>query len=328
MACAACASVQAAVTGWSKSGGQVTDENGQQLVPSGSTVLYVGTTENSSGSDVNTKGIGTVSKDSNGNTVIDTVKVADYNNSLTSFRISADNKDGQVAKIGTLTANDNSSISVGISGWSPAKSFSNLTIDNLEVKNGSIIVEQGQTLTLNKLTGSLNSVSVYGSLNLSSNIIGLKNFTLDADSTIGGVYNVGIAGVDKVTFTLTDLSVVEQMLNNGNAYEKQLTGTMWNAEKIQSASLTIIGAEYGQGGLIFCDVKTGKYYESAEWYNDGKDVKYSEELTLALDTAYIVAKVDGNQIKGLHARVTVPEPTTATLSLLALAGLAMRRRRR
>lgn len=70
-----------------------------------------------------------------------------------------------------------------------------------------------------------------------------------------------------------------------------------------------------------------KYYSKATW--DSGEVSYNDEdiITLDQETAYIVAKVNGNSIAGLYGRVTAPEPTTATLSLLALAGLAARRRR-
>lgn len=64
----------------------------------------------------------------------------------------------------------------------------------------------------------------------------------------------------------------------------------------------------------------GSYIKAVEFYNDwptgGSDEKF-QELTVSLD----------NQSKPLLT-ANVPEPTTATLSLLALAGLAARRRRK
>ncbi len=233
----------------------------------------------------------------------------------------------------------------------------NLTIDSFVSETDvTLWVDKNTSLTLKKLTsefltgivvdGSMTlgggdwgsaehrqtlsgvSISVNGTLTLKSCITGLDTFTLDADSMIGGTYNVGSSGIEKLRITLTDSSAVAADLSEAGFYEKQLTGTMWNAEKIKSAELIIDG--YANGGLIFQNSE-GKYYSKAEWINDGSDVTYSGEISeLAAETAYTVAKVSGSSIQGLYAHVfaSVPEPSTATLSLLALAGLAARRRRK
>ena len=309
-ACAFSATVQATVTGW---------DNGK----GGGKVLYVGTTENASDTNVVRTGLGEVSLDDKGNTVIESVTVSEYDSSLKQFRIAADKEDGQTAKIKTLTANDDSTITVDNSGWNTNK-FANLTIDSLVANNAKIVVSEGQTLTLNGLSGSISNITVNGTLNLDSKVIGLNSFTLDADSMIGGTYNVGTNGIETLTITLSDADAITAALATGS-YEKQLTSSMWNAEKIGSVVLNAEG--YTNGGLLFQNKADGKYYSSAVWSNGGKTVTYSDEVLLNLDTAYAVAKVEGTAIKGLYA-VVIPEPATATLSLLALAGLAARRRRK
>lgn len=206
-----------------------------------------------------------------------------------------------------------------------------LTSDSLT----NIVVDGSMTLGAGAWTDEANrqalsgvSITVNGTLTLKSCITGLDTFTLDADSVIEGTYNVGSNGVDKLSITLSDASVVASALSEAGFYEKQLAGSMWNAEKIRSAELTIDG--YASGGLIFQN-EDGKYYSKAEWVNNGQSVTYSGEITeLTAETAYTVAKVEGTSITGLYAHVfaSVPEPGTATLSLLALAGLAARRRRK
>lgn len=291
------------------------------------TVLYVGTDVDDGGA-CNKGGVGTVTR-VNGNTVIDSVTVSEYNATLTEFRISADEKDNQTSTITTLTANDNSTITVDSSGWNSNK-FQNLTIGTLVASNASIGVGEGQSLTLNKLTGTIKSAVVHGSLNLTGNVIGIRDFTLGTNATLGGIYNLGQTFSGNVSFTLLNSEeLVSTAHAGGNNYERQLTSTMWNAEKITSATLTI--GDYDNGGLVFYNMDTEKYYSSTSW--SGGAVTYDDANIIDLDqnTAYIVAKVQESgsydTITGLFAVVTVPEPTTATLSLLALAGLAMRRRR-
>ncbi len=310
-ACMVSGAAHAAVTGW----GPGSD---------GRDVLYVGTTENDPNAACNTNGIGEVSKDGNNNTVIASVKVSDYKSDLTSFRIAADNSNNQVATINSLEANDNSTITVANSGWTPIKKFSNLTIGNLSVNNGSIIVSDGEKLTLNGLTGTLSNVTVYGSLTLSSAVQGLNNFTLGTNATLGGIYNLGQQFSGGVTFTLLDAAddVVAGIATNG-VYERTLyDATMWNAERITSGTLTIDG--YENGGLVY--LKDGKYYNQITKGANNALFGVGESIELDPYKAYIVANVGTYNVDKFSA-VVVPEPTTATLSLLALAGLAARRRR-
>ena len=311
-ACAFSATVQATVTGW---------DNGK----GGGKVLYVGTTENDAGTNGVGTGLGKVSLDANNNTVIESVTVSEYDPSLKQFRIAADAKNEQTATIKTLTANDDSTITVANSGWTPLKQFKNLTINSLVANNAKVVVSEGETLTLGGYTGSISNITVNGTLNLTSSVTGLNSFTLDADSMIDGVYNVGTSGIDTLTITLSNADAITAALATGNSYEKQLTSSMWNAEKIGSAVLVAEG--YTNGGLLFQNTADGKYYSSAVWSNNGMTVTFSDEVLLNLDTVYAVAKVKNTAIQGLYAVAIIPEPATATLSLLALAGLCARRRR-
>lgn len=86
----------------------------------------------------------------------------------------------------------------------------------------------------------------------------------------------------------------------------------------------ILNANGGDLNLFRVNVekRTDGYYLTDYWYSDAR---YIESLTILDDT-----KVNGWGME--RAAVpefdSIPEPATATLSLLALAGLAARRRRR
>ena len=100
-------------------------------------------------------------------------------------------------------------------------------------------------------------------------------------------------------------------------------------------SLTLNGVTgYVDGGCIFdCN---GTYYSAADvtFSGDYASVKNGAvAFDLADGTIYTTLKIaatGGASVKGVGfvATALIPEPATATLSLLALAGLAVRRRRR
>ena len=198
----------------------------------------------------------------------------------------------------------------------------------------SLVIDNAQKLTLNGLTGSLSNVTVNGELTLGENAKGINNFTLDADGIIKGTYNLGSAPGD-VTFTLSDTDAITSQLATGKNYQKALTsGAIWNVENANSYTLNVDGYEGSQLLYYVGD----KYYST--WVANPNGGSVSNEVTLQDDSAYIIANLRNNKTGVLNfaALITapapvepgdnVPEPTTATLSLLALAGLAARRRRR
>ncbi len=90
---------------------------------------------------------------------------------------------------------------------------------------------------------------------------------------------------------------------------------------------------FRDGGIIFD--YNGTYYAASDiTFTDGKYASVKANSTAlelndkAVYTALKITAASGASVKGIGFVASVPEPTTATLSLLALAGLAARRRRR
>lgn len=244
--------------------------------------------------------------------------------------------------ITTMTMKNGDTATVAKNQYSGANS--SVTITSLTVApatgtegNGtaSLVIDNAQKLTLNGLTGSLSNVTVNGELTLGSGAEGINNFTLDADGIIKGTYNLGQSFSGDVTFTLSDTDAITSQLATGKNYQKALTsGAIWNVEKAKSYTLNVDGYE-GSQLLYYVD---NKYYST--WVANPNGGSVSNEVTLQDDSVYVIANLRENKTGVLDfvALITapapvepgdnVPEPTTATLSLLALAGLAARRRRK
>lgn len=114
---------------------------------------------------------------------------------------------------------------------------------------------------------------------------------------------------DKLTVGMTNITLAVTCLNS---YGHQQAVLWINGEKIDT-----FGYYYGDLGNL--SDKNNTHQSASYFVGDGSYGSISI-TTETLTTAESIAKLAGARI--------VPEPTTATLSLLALAGLAARRRRR
>lgn len=92
----------------------------------------------------------------------------------------------------------------------------------------------------------------------------------------------------------------------------------------------------GQAITLSTDL-SAEVYGEATWYllfSDVKDYSVQGNLSFAIEGVQVpnlislAAVEQGNGLQSLYLVASVPEPTTVTLSLLALTGLAGRRRRR
>ena len=122
-----------------------------------------------------------------------------------------------------------------------------------------------------------------------------------------------VAGLADVTWDNVTEAALTYVFNGNNTAGDVLKGT--------SVCLTLVDANdnilYSQSGNLSGLVSAGNNYK--ELYFD----------TAIVTSAYVYNSAIGTaDAQALTQMLIVPEPTTATLSLLALAGLAARRRRK
>lgn len=100
--------------------------------------------------------------------------------------------------------------------------------------------------------------------------------------------------------------------------------TGWPGTGTETAGAQCPSQVYLDGELISGDKGYGLAFG-----NDITKIYINESFAGAIEGLYIHnSMIMGDDAKTLYNSITVPEPSTATLSLLALAGLAARRRRK
>ena len=141
--------------------------------------------------------------------------------------------------------------------------------------------------------------------------------------TLGAVLDTGILGGEDTTYTL-----VTRYLIQGDS-GKDFNTAAWQSLTLAAGSIT------GTGGMQLTSA-TGNIVLNKQDPNDPNKWlgnKYTGESVLTASAAdfgkyQIGADANGIYVQYVKSSVTIPEPATATLSLLALAGLAARRRRK
>ncbi|MBQ8516546.1 MAG: PEP-CTERM sorting domain-containing protein [Akkermansia sp.] len=169
-------------------------------------------------------------------------------------------------------------------------------------------------------TSSLTFYSYYGGND--GEYINLNN---KGSFTLG--YSLRTQGGNGFVMNLYDTGIVtlKAQNTNGDNYAKvssitaQLTGT---ATGIQERTLISITGEK----MAFDETETTYSFTDANG-TVMTAVDSLDALAAATAPSYFVTK-DASGVKVSYNTAAVPEPTTATLSLLALAGLAARRRRK
>lgn len=229
-----------------------------------------------------------------------------------------------------LTDADNSNATVQVSNATIDAGDSDISIGKsatLVLCNGAIIsaaninMAAGATLMTTALTSNVIQSPAIAAMSLS-----------DAESASSAVFNTPAAGtVDgNLTFEAGSTLVADgahfNMSENSILTFKAISG----GEKINL--VLTLGAEYGEDGqvLLFSDADVAKFILDGEevsgtytfnandfftgaWINNNTKLCYSDKTGLVY-------------VQNVNS-VAIPEPTTATLSLLALAALAARRRR-
>ncbi len=227
-------------------------------------------------------------------------------------------------------------------------------------------VSGGASTTLGKTgegTANLsgNTAGFHGSVDVEAGVLNIlnaasvdvKDVTIGANSTLG-VYNGSTATADtEHEGTLT--------IKNAQSLTAKGTGATLNANVVMETGSTLDVSATGGAGLMLgsaLTLNTGMDLSEADYANVARLLKgetyvlfegvdalklgttsYEEIIPEQVDAAeyykglesgsyYLVYNYNGNNVGQVAIFSTVPEPATGTLSLLALAALAARRRRK
>ena len=226
-----------------------------------------------------------------------------------------------------------------------------VSVNSKAQKLEGAIVEIGNNSTLSIAGGtSLGAATITvkdgGSLTL-GNDVKVKGAVINTNSavTIGNTWFDDNANCGDITFNLSDHGLV----NYGTVTYRSSGTNAWSGKLTLSANC-LEGALTGNGEVKLFErtlvaatgwtCKSGSMEELLANHVEGGSITLnSTELTcasVAFDTDALTADnvgqyrfiFDDNKIKVQYVAYEVPEPATATLSLLALVGLAARRRRR
>ena len=207
------------------------------------------------------------------------------------------------------------------------------TISSLAVADGHTVsfdsFSSGAVVTVETMTlGTGSKIANIG------NYVYCNNIVLGAGSQITGEIQLvqGEIGGSEclLNFTLASDAAVEAALAAGaSSYTLAVSAqgsTIWNAESLSNSNMSFTYGTLSNGGVVY--QLDGKYYAagSVAWDDTGKYLyakENAQEISLAAGASYVV--IDKKQLISLT--VTAPEPATAALSLLALVGVAARRRR-
>ena len=184
--------------------------------------------------------------------------------------------------------------------------------------NGKIALNGGK-LSLEGGTLSANGLTVAGGATLSALAPSTAVATLSLDD-VATVHNTTTIGTATTDITMAAGSTLE--LNGGSI---DLNGKALTFERGITLNLTVNGSvAWEESVLLFSDVAS--FNGSTEDYTALASDYFTDFTGIKL-SGYVVNLVYNAEDKTLSLH-NIPEPTTATLSLLALAGLAARRRRK
>ena len=202
--------------------------------------------------------------------------------------------------------------------------------------NGYSFAFDSNGLTMTGITSTVEQKDI------NSITLGVDPNTFVVDDTSAYTPNVNIgtnAGTWELSFTLSNTSEssisIETMnldvflFNNGG--NKQVDDSK---DRAVTFTLSVIESEDSTqiGTVTMPGYKAGQYYNVALDIAENYTLDSRESVVLALKAADGNNEITNGTFVGLSAvgftTAPIPEPTTATLSLLALAGLAARRRRK
>jgi len=244
---------------------------------------------------------------------------------------------------GTITIKSGATITAGtvsIGGGSTLDVKGTMTVTGTSTLNGNIIVADGATFNLN---GSA-TVSGEGSLQGSNvNINGAVTFEDTADLTVSST--ISMSSGNSMTFSIGGTTEEHAAMTMTETGDLELEGGTLKLELTDVALQEMIDGATEEGTeytLTLIDNISDTDVAQLQAAIDGgnltlEDYQWSTVNTFAMRSATPNVTIEStglvlenNALKAVMKATaqSVPEPATATLSLLALAGLAMRRRRK
>jgi len=145
-----------------------------------------------------------------------------------------------------------------------------------------------------------------------------SSHTLTFSNLAAGTYKLSAFGAynGKDPFSDITVSLGDELTANWS-FQACETGT-WSTDNTATSTSTVNLNSYVEGGQNATPYNHGYYFTA-----DGITVEEGASLSVTIAGTGSYGRTPLNYVS-----LMVPEPTTATLSLLALAGLAARRRRR
>ncbi len=150
-------------------------------------------------------------------------------------------------------------------------------------------------------------------------------------SSVGALYDTASVTLHDIeatvgettTFNSNSLSFYANSMSDSSLI-KTMEGVSLDLEGLTTVNIYLSGDDTMYGPLYFLDARLADFFDADNTgitynlYFDGIEYEQSDTLKIVHDSTGIY----------LSSNVTIPEPSTATLSLLALAWLLSRRRRK
>ncbi len=239
----------------------------------------------------------TASSLGNRNTITNSGTITISGNSILSSEI-------QLREGGKIIISDSTELSHSLQESISAQGQSNSIEGSGTLHGGSIKAESDSTLSINDIT--LNNISVYSEGN---SHITLNSVSIDADVILGGLGNITITDGTFKSLTLQDNSLGRAVSTDFSIEGLELgNATLSNSIILDLSAYSMLNIAYGDTFTI-----------------EGMDASHSHGVNVLISTGDGLTHTLSN-IGGTSYQI-VPEPSTATLSLLALSALMLRRRR-
>ncbi len=215
-----------------------------------------------------------------------------------------------------------------------------VTVTGTSTLKGDVIVAEGATFNLNGSTTISGESSLQGS---NVNINGCVTFEDTADLTVSTTISmstgnsmtfcIGSTAEERAAMTMTETGnlefeagslkleltdvVLQQMIDEATKEGTEYTLTL--IDNISDTDVTQLQAAIDSGNLTLEDYR---------WSTINTFAMHSSTPNVTIESNGLV--LENNALKAIMKATSqsIPEPATTTLSLIALAGLSMRRRRR